>query len=85
MYRFVFTTFKLLSITSKTKSFILLVMFHFPIMLHLLNCSPYVKACREEEMRALVTGGVNRGRSWKGDVKIMLLNINKLRSLGYPY
>jgi len=29
------------------------------------------------------TGGVNGGRGWKGDVKIMLLDISKLKSLGW--
>jgi len=29
------------------------------------------------------TGGVDGGRGWKGDVKYMLLDINKLKSLGW--
>jgi UDP-glucose 4-epimerase len=29
------------------------------------------------------TGGVNGGRGWKGDVKTMLLDISKLKSLGW--
>jgi len=29
------------------------------------------------------TGGVDGGRGWKGDVKIMNLNINKIKSLGW--
>ena len=29
------------------------------------------------------TGGVDGGRGWKGDVKNMLLDINKLKSLGW--
>jgi UDP-glucose 4-epimerase len=29
------------------------------------------------------TGGVNGGRGWKGDVKNMLLDINKLKTLGW--
>jgi len=29
------------------------------------------------------TGGVNGGRGWKGDVKVMLLDVSKLKSLGW--
>jgi len=29
------------------------------------------------------TGGVDGGRGWKGDVKYMLLSIEKLKSLGW--
>ena len=29
------------------------------------------------------TGGVNRGRGWKGDVKNMLLDISKLKTIGW--
>ncbi len=31
----------------------------------------------------IFTGGVDGGRGWKGDVKFMLLNINKLKELGW--
>ena len=31
----------------------------------------------------IFTGGVDGGRGWKGDVKFMLLNINKLKKLGW--
>lgn len=30
-----------------------------------------------------LTGGVDGGRGWKGDVKIMLLNINKIKAIGW--
>jgi UDP-glucose 4-epimerase len=30
-----------------------------------------------------ITGGVNGGRGWKGDVKKMLLDVSKLKSLGW--
>ena len=29
------------------------------------------------------TGGVDGGRGWKGDVKVMLLDVSKLKSLGW--
>jgi UDP-glucose 4-epimerase len=29
------------------------------------------------------TGGVDGGRGWKGDVKNMLLNMGKIKSLGW--
>ena len=29
------------------------------------------------------TGGVDGGRGWKGDVKYMLLDVSKLKSLGW--
>lgn len=29
------------------------------------------------------TGGVNGGRGWKGDVKNMLLDVSKLKSIGW--
>lgn len=31
----------------------------------------------------IFTGGVDGGRGWKGDVKFMLLNVNKLKKLGW--
>ncbi len=30
-----------------------------------------------------LTGGVEGGRGWKGDVKVMLLDINKIKSIGW--
>jgi UDP-glucose 4-epimerase len=30
-----------------------------------------------------LTGGVDDGRGWKGDIKNMLLDISKLKSLGW--
>ena len=30
-----------------------------------------------------LTGGVDGGRGWKGDVKNMLLDISKIKSLGW--
>jgi UDP-glucose 4-epimerase len=31
----------------------------------------------------IFTGGVDGGRGWKGDVKFMMLNVNKLKKLGW--
>ncbi len=42
--------------------------------------------CREmglEDVEYSWTGGVDGGRGWKGDVKIMLLSLDKLESLGW--
>ncbi|MDI6690840.1 MAG: NAD-dependent epimerase/dehydratase family protein [Candidatus Bathyarchaeota archaeon] len=42
--------------------------------------------CQEMGLRNVeyvYTGGVNGGRGWKGDVKVMLLNIEKIKSLGW--
>ncbi len=36
-----------------------------------------------EEVKFEFTGGVDGGRGWKGDVKNMLLDISKLKSLGW--
>jgi len=36
-----------------------------------------------KNVRLRFTGGVDGGRGWKGDVKYMLLDINKLKSLGW--
>lgn len=36
-----------------------------------------------EFSKVLVTGGVDGGRGWKGDVKIMLLSSDKLLNLGW--
>jgi len=33
--------------------------------------------------KVLVTGGVDGGRGWRGDVKTMLLSADKLSSLGW--
>jgi len=38
---------------------------------------------RLKNVRFKVTGGVEGGRGWKGDVKNMLLDISKLKSLGW--
>jgi UDP-glucose 4-epimerase len=35
------------------------------------------------DVKIKVSGGVNGGRGWKGDVKEMLLDISKLKSLGW--
>lgn len=42
--------------------------------------------CREMDLQGVEyhwTGGVDGGRGWKGDVKLMLLSIEKLGSLGW--
>jgi UDP-glucose 4-epimerase len=36
-----------------------------------------------KNVKLKLTGGVNGGRGWKGDVKNMLLDISKLKSLGW--
>lgn len=36
-----------------------------------------------EDVNFRLTGGVNGGRGWKGDVKFMLLSISKLLSIGW--
>jgi len=36
-----------------------------------------------EGVKIIFTGGVDGGRGWKGDVKNMLLNISKLKSIGW--
>jgi UDP-glucose 4-epimerase len=43
-------------------------------------------ACQGMSLRNveyIYTGGVDGGRGWKGDVKIMMLNIEKIKSLGW--
>jgi UDP-glucose 4-epimerase len=36
-----------------------------------------------KEMKIELTGGVNSGRGWKSDVKNMLLDISKIKKLGW--
>ncbi|MDI6846684.1 MAG: GDP-mannose 4,6-dehydratase, partial [Candidatus Bathyarchaeia archaeon] len=36
-----------------------------------------------EDVKFRFTGGVNGGRGWKGDIKKMLLDISKLKALGW--
>ncbi|MEM3612702.1 MAG: NAD-dependent epimerase/dehydratase family protein [Candidatus Bathyarchaeia archaeon] len=36
-----------------------------------------------KNVRYIFTGGVDGGRGWKGDVKVMLLSIERLKSLGW--
>jgi UDP-glucose 4-epimerase len=36
-----------------------------------------------KEMKIELTGGVESGRGWKGDVKNMLLDISKINTLGW--
>jgi UDP-glucose 4-epimerase len=36
-----------------------------------------------KEMRIELTGGVESGRGWKGDVKNMFLDMGKIKSLGW--
>ncbi|MEM3706107.1 MAG: UDP-glucose 4-epimerase, partial [Candidatus Bathyarchaeia archaeon] len=36
-----------------------------------------------KNVQYVFTGGVDGGRGWKGDVKVMLLNIKRLKSLGW--
>jgi UDP-glucose 4-epimerase len=36
-----------------------------------------------EGVKLVFTGGVDGGRGWKGDVKNMLLDISKLKALGW--
>jgi len=43
-------------------------------------------ACEEmglKDVKYVFTGGVDGGRGWPGDVKVMLLNTEKIRSLGW--
>lgn len=42
-----------------------------------------VEVLNLEDVKFKFTGGVNGGRGWKGDVKVMLLNASKLKSLGW--
>jgi len=42
--------------------------------------------CQEmglRDVKYVYTGGVDGGRGWKGDVKVMLLSIEKIKSLGW--
>ena len=36
-----------------------------------------------KNVKLKLTGGVDDGRGWKGDVKNMLLNIGKIKKLGW--
>ncbi|MEM2517818.1 MAG: NAD-dependent epimerase/dehydratase family protein [Candidatus Bathyarchaeia archaeon] len=36
-----------------------------------------------KNVRYVFTGGVNGGRGWRGDVKVMLLSVERLKSLGW--
>ncbi|MDH7477947.1 MAG: NAD-dependent epimerase/dehydratase family protein [Candidatus Bathyarchaeota archaeon] len=36
-----------------------------------------------KDVKYVYTGGVDGGRGWKGDVKVMLLSIEKIKSLGW--
>jgi UDP-glucose 4-epimerase len=36
-----------------------------------------------KNVQYVFTGGVDGGRGWKGDVKVMLLSIEKLKKLGW--
>jgi UDP-glucose 4-epimerase len=38
---------------------------------------------RLKDVEYVYTGGVDGGRGWKGDVKVMLLSIEKIKSLGW--
>ncbi len=42
-----------------------------------------IDAMRLENVKLVFTGGVGGGRGWKGDVKNMLLDITKLKTLGW--
>ena len=42
-----------------------------------------VEEMRLKNVQFKFTGGVDDGRGWKGDVKNMLLDISKLKSLGW--
>ena len=42
-----------------------------------------VEVLNLEDVKFKFTGGVNGGRGWKGDVKVMLLDVSKLKSLGW--
>jgi UDP-glucose 4-epimerase len=36
-----------------------------------------------KNVQYVFTGGVDEGRGWKGDVKVMLLSIERLKKLGW--
>ena len=42
-----------------------------------------VEVLNLKDVKFKFTGGVNGGRGWKGDVKVMLLNASRLTSLGW--
>lgn len=42
-----------------------------------------VEVLNLKDVRFRFTGGVDGGRGWKGDVKVMLLDVAKLKSLGW--
>ena len=42
-----------------------------------------VEVLNLKDVKFKFTGGVNGGRGWKGDVKVMLLDVSKLKSLGW--
>ena len=42
-----------------------------------------VETLNLKDVKFKFTGGVNGGRGWKGDVKVMLLDVSKLKSLGW--
>ena len=42
-----------------------------------------VEVLNLKDVKFKFTGGVDGGRGWKGDVKVMLLDVSKLKSLGW--
>ena len=42
-----------------------------------------VKEMKPKNVKLKLTGGVDGGRGWKGDVKNMLLDIGKIKTLGW--
>jgi len=42
-----------------------------------------VEEMRLQNVAFVFTGGVDDGRGWKGDVKNMLLDINRIKALGW--
>jgi UDP-glucose 4-epimerase len=42
-----------------------------------------IEEMKLKNVKLTITGGIDGGRGWKGDVKNMLLDINRLRSLGW--
>ncbi len=42
-----------------------------------------VKEMQLENVKLKLTGGVDGGRGWKGDVKTMLLDVNKIKAFGW--
>ena len=41
------------------------------------------KVMNLRDVKIIITGGVDGGRGWKGDVKMMKLNISKIKKLGW--